>query len=58
MSSIEQIPLNDAERIDASVQSESSKVYAAKKLGKFFKLEVKLYIFDHLVRSWIFPSNN
>lgn len=49
------IPQNDAQKIDASVASEQSKVYASQKLAPFFELEVTLKIFGHEVFKWHFP---
>lgn len=45
---------NDAERIDASVASKESKIYACSKLARFFEVDVTLKIFGHDVFSWHF----
>lgn len=50
--------VSDAEKIEASAESVASKVYASKKLAKFFELEVNLRIFGQLVWSWKFPPKN
>ena len=52
------IQTNDAERIDASVASESSKIYASQKLAKFFEIDVTLKIFGHVIWSWHFPPDS
>lgn len=46
---------SDAERIQKSAESVDSKVYASRKLARFFELEVNLRIFGQLVWSWKFP---
>lgn len=48
---------NDAEKIDSIVASKESKFYAAKRLSKFFEIEVNLKIFGNLVWSWHFPPS-
>lgn len=52
------IPANDAEKIEASVASESSKLYASRKLAEFFEVEVTIRLFGRLVYSWKFPPKN
>lgn len=49
---------NDAEKIEASVASESSKIYAAEKLAQFFEVVVTLKIFGHVVFQWQFPPQS
>lgn len=46
---------NDAAQIDASVASETSKVYAAKKLAGFFEIDLTIKIFGHVIYEWHFP---
>ena len=50
-----EIPLNVKERIDASVMSEQSKIYAAEKLAPLFEIDVTIKIFGRVIFSWHFP---
>ena len=53
-----EISPNDKERIDASVASKESKLYASKKLARFFEIDLTLKIFGQVVFSWHFPPSN
>ena len=46
---------NDALKIDASVASKESKVYAARKLSQFFELDISIKILGVEIFSWHFP---
>lgn len=58
MSKEKEIPLNEKERIDASVLSKDSKIYAAKRLSNFFEIDLTLKIFGVVVFSWHFPPRS
>ena len=58
MSKQNEIPLNDKERIEASVCSKESKIYAAKRLSNFFEIDLTLKIFGVVVFSWHFPPKS
>lgn len=53
-----EIPANDAEKIEASVASEASKLYASKKLAKLFEVDVTIRLFGQVVYTWHFPPKN
>lgn len=46
---------NDANRIDSNAESTDSKIYASKKLARFFEVEVTLKIFGQVIWHWVFP---
>lgn len=46
---------NDAERIATNAESNESKIYASKKLARFFEVEVTLKIFGQVIWHWVFP---
>lgn len=46
---------NDAKRISDSSESVQSKVYASRKLARFFEVEVTLKIFGQVIWHWVFP---
>lgn len=54
----ETIEPNEAEKIEASVASKESKLYAARKLSSFFEVDVTIKMFGHIVWSWHFPPSN
>ena len=54
-SRVEDIPLNLKEKIDASVASKQSKVYAAKRLSRFFELDIVIKILGVVIFSRHFP---
>lgn len=49
---------NDSERIAVSAESVESKVYAGKRLARFFELEISIRIFGQEIWHWIFPPKN
>lgn len=58
MAKLNEIPMNDKERVDASVLSEQSKIYAAEKLAPLFEVDVTIKIFGRVIFSWHFPPRN
>lgn len=55
---VENVAGSDSERIEMSVDSKESKIYASQKLAKFFELEVTLKVFGNVIWSWVFPPKN
>ena len=49
---------NEAEMINASVNAPKSRIYAARKLSKFFEIEIKLRVFGQEICSWCYPPIN
>lgn len=45
----------DAERIESSAESQESKIYASRKLARFFEVEITLRIFGQVIWHWVFP---
>lgn len=58
MAKLNEIPLNDQARVDASVLSEQSKIYAAEKLAPLFEIDVIIKLFGRVIFSWHFPPKN
>lgn len=54
----EDIAESDSVRIEKSVDSQESKIYASQKLAKFFELEVTLKVFGKVIWTWVFPPKN
>ena len=53
-----EIPFSDKERIEASVASERSKIYAAERLAPLFEVSVTLKIFGRVIFEWHFPPQS
>lgn len=49
---------DDADEVQRNAFSQDSKLYASKRLAKFFEIEVTLKIFGKVVRVWTFPPSN
>lgn len=49
---------NDANCIANNAESNESKIYASKKLARFFEVEVTLKIFGQVIWHWVFPPQN
>lgn len=48
---------DDKQKIDASVNSEESKIYAFKRISKWFELDLTIKMFGHVVYHLHFPPN-
>lgn len=46
---------NDAERISASLKSKESKIFALRKLSKWFEMDISIKIFGVEIFHWHFP---
>lgn len=51
------IPIADASKIEASLASKESKVYAFKKLSKWLEMDITIKIFGVTVFTWHFPPS-
>lgn len=49
------IPMNDDELIDALEKTAESKTFAAKRLAKWFSVDVTIKIFGHIIWEYHFP---
>lgn len=46
---------NDAERIDASLQSKASKIFALSKLSKWFEIDLTIKVFGQVIWHYKWP---
>ena len=53
----ENITPNEAERIDASLESKESKIFALTKLSRWLEIDVTLKIFGVTIFQWHFPPS-
>lgn len=44
-------------RVEQSVDSNESRIYAAKKLSKFFEVDITLKVFGQVIWTWHFPPS-
>ena len=46
---------NEKERISASIQTEESRVYASRKLAKWFSIYFRIQIFGQTILEYVYP---